>query len=144
MRAREVASGRADVERQSGAFVIDVRVIAEVATGLWRLRNRLVDPETDQPLPELGKVYRHAQAILDTLAEAGVEIQSHLNTPYDSGQAISAVAFQPVPGLTRETVVDTVRPSVYMGGRQIQRGEVVVGTPLTAKPEPEEKAEDPA
>lgn len=99
--------------------------MADVATSIWRLRGKLAESPVEPPRA----VVRHLESAWDALAEAGVQIQDHLNTPFDSGLALTVVAFQPTPGLSREQVVETVRPSVYLHDRVVQRGEVIVGTP---------------
>ena len=74
-------------------------------------------------------VVRHLETAWDTLADAGVEIRDHLHDPYDPGFSLKAVAFQPTPGLRREEIIETIRPSVYLGEHRIQTAEVIVGTP---------------
>ncbi|MFF5260505.1 hypothetical protein ACFY4C_16290 [Actinomadura viridis] len=100
------------------------RSVADVATGLWRLRNRLSRLE-DAPRA----VFRHLETAWDALTDAGVEILDHLNEPYDPGLSLTVVAFQPTPGLRREEIIETVRPTVYLGDRHIQMGQVIVGAP---------------
>jgi hypothetical protein len=131
------AAGPAPVDGASPAGVsapaapdgLSARVTADVATGLWRMRNRMVEPGADRPPPELRALYRHLESTLDTLTNAGVEIQSHDGDVSDPGLALSVVAYQPTTGLDRERVVETIRPTVYLGGKVIQQGEVIVGTP---------------
>ncbi len=108
---------------------LDARFAAAVATGLWRMRNRMVEPGTDRPLPDLRPLYRHLEATWDALTSAGIEIQSHDGDLADPGLSLSVVAYQPTPGLDRDRIVETIRPTVYLGGRIIQQGEVIVGTP---------------
>jgi hypothetical protein len=108
---------------------LDAGFAAAVATGLWRMRNRMVEPGTDRPLPELRPLYRHLEATWDALTGAGIEIQSHDGDVADPGLSLSVVAYQPTPGLDRDRIVETIRPTVYFGGRIIQQGEVIVGTP---------------
>lgn len=100
-----------------------------VATNLWRLRQKMVEPGTDHPLEEMRRAFRHLQSAWDVLADAGVEIQDHTGATFDIGQSLHVIAFQPTPGLTGEQVIETIKPSVYYGGRMVQMGEVIVGTP---------------
>ncbi|WP_030430622.1 hypothetical protein [Allokutzneria albata] len=101
---------------------VESRSLADVATAVWRLRAKLADQ--DSP------VHRHAQTAMDALAEAGIEVQSYRDQGYDPGLAIRVLAFQPRPGLTREIIVETIRPTVYLHGKVISMGEVIVGTPV--------------
>jgi len=100
------------------------RAVAEVATNVWRLHQRL---GRDEDTPRI--VMRHLEGALDALTEAGVEIRDHLGEPYDPGLTLQVLALQPTPGLTREEVIETLRPSVYVRDRAIQRAEVIVGIP---------------
>jgi hypothetical protein len=58
-----------------------------------------------------------------------VKIQNHTSEPFDSGQSLEVIAFQPTAGISRDVVVETIRPTVYLKGIRIQMGQVVVATP---------------
>ena len=107
----------------------DPRLFADIGTGLWRLRQKLVKPGTTQPLDEMRRPYRHLESVWDALAQAGVEIQDHTDKPFDSGMSLKVVSFQPTPGLGRERVIETIKPTIYFKGKSIQMGEVIVGIP---------------
>jgi len=106
------------------------RAVCTLATSLWRLRQRMTDPETGRPYEETRRSYRHVESAWEALSEAGVEIQDHTNQPFDPGLSLSAIAFQQTPEIARETVIETIRPSVYLQGRMIQMGHVIVGVPI--------------
>jgi hypothetical protein len=59
-----------------------------------------------------------------------LQIQDHTGNPYDSGQSLEVLAFQPTDGITNEVVIETVRPSLYLQGHRILKGQVIVGSPL--------------
>ncbi|HSL83042.1 MAG TPA: hypothetical protein VLF66_09705 [Thermoanaerobaculia bacterium] len=105
--------------------------LAPLATALWRLRQRLVDPETGKPREEARRALRQLESTWDVLTEQGVEIQDHTGEPVPERgtYGLKALAYEPTPGLARDTVVETVKPSVFHRGRMIQMGEVIVGTP---------------
>jgi hypothetical protein len=103
--------------------------IAELATGLWRLRQKMLRPGTSEPLDEMRKPWRHLEALWDLLVQNGIKIQEYPNQPYNAGMGLRVVAFQPTEGITRETIVETIRPSVYLDNQLIQMGEVVVASP---------------
>ncbi len=119
--------------------VLDAESVAAVATALWRMRNKMVDPGTDRPQPELRGLFRHLDSAWDALHDSGIEVQSHDGLATDPGLALSVVAYQPTAGLDCDRVVETIRPTVYLNGRTIQQGEVVVGTPVE-----EPDAKDPS
>ncbi|WP_067488609.1 nucleotide exchange factor GrpE [Actinomadura hibisca] len=99
--------------------------LADLAVHLWRLGNRI-----DTASGGSRALSRHLEAAWDALGAAGVEVQDHLGQPFDPGLRIKVVAFQPTPGLGREQVVEAVRPTVYLDGRLLRPGEVIVGTPV--------------
>jgi hypothetical protein len=103
--------------------------VADVGTGLWRLRQKMIEPGTDRPLDEMRRAYRHFESVWDALTQAGVQIQDHTDAPYDSGMSLKVIAFQPMPGLRREKVIETIKPTIYYKEQPIQMGEVIVGTP---------------
>jgi hypothetical protein len=112
-----------------------VCLLREVGTGLWRVREKMIETESREPLPEMRRAYRHVEALVDTLAQAGVRIQDHTDeqVPAHGIYALKAVAYEPVSGLACERVIETIKPTIYFGDRIIQVGEVVVGTPLISK-----------
>jgi len=75
--------------------------------------------------------FRHLEAAWDALSSAGIEIRDHTDEaiPEHGSLALEVLAYQPTPGLDRERVVDTVRPSVYVNGRVLQMGQVIIGAP---------------
>jgi hypothetical protein len=107
----------------------ELRLLADVGTGLWRLRQKMVKPGTTQPLDEMRRPYRHLESVWDALTQAGAEIQDHTDKPFDPGMSLKVVSFQPTPGLGRERVIETIKPTIYFKGKAIQMGEVIVGRP---------------
>jgi hypothetical protein len=117
-------------EQQSrGLGEQDPRLLADIGTGLWRLRQKMVKPGTDQPLDEMQRPFRHLESVWDALVQAGAEIQNHTDKPFDPGMSLKVVAYQPTPGLGRERVIETIKPTIYFKGKMIQMGEVIVGRP---------------
>jgi hypothetical protein len=108
-----------------------LKAAAKTATNVWRAERRIVDPETKEPKPEMKLLYRDINAIGKALEQLGVETIDPTDRIYDSGMRLDVVSFEPTPGLSKETIKETIKPSVKWQGRFIQRGEVIVGTPLT-------------
>jgi hypothetical protein len=87
-------------------------------------------------------VRRHLDAVVDALVESGVQTRSYDGTVFDPGLRMRVLAYQPMPGLERDEVVETVRPAVYLRGTPLALGEVIVGTPPEEpEDEPEEEPE---
>ena len=105
--------------------------LAEIATNLWRMRQKMLQPGTDQPAGEMRRAYRHLESALDTLANAGIQIQDHTGDPVPVGGilGIKILAEQPVAGLTLRKVQETIKPTIYYRDQMIQMGEVIVSVP---------------
>jgi len=107
----------------------NVRLLAGLATGLWRLRQKMIDPGSGQPVDPMRKAYRHFESVWDTLAGEGVKVYDNTGEPFNQGKALRVRAFQPMPGLGREMIAETIKPTIYFKNELIQQGEVIVGTP---------------
>lgn len=110
------------------------RFLAEAATGLWRLRQRMLEPGTDRPQESMRRAFRHLQSAWDVLEQAGLEVLDHTGMAFDAGLSLRVLAYQPVAGAARETVIETIKPTIYFRGASLQMGEVIVGTPEAAGP----------
>jgi hypothetical protein len=106
-----------------------------MANALWALEQKSRDPNTSERKEEFRPISRHIDRLAECLVEIGIETRSHTNQPFDSGQSLEVLAFQPTKGISREIVVETIKPTVYLKGRRLQIGQVIVATPE----QPEEK-----
>lgn len=104
-------------------------LLANVATGLWRARKNLVVEGADTPRDGMGKVFRHVQSVFDELETAGIQIRDHTKEKWVDGRSINVVAFQPMPELSHEIIIETIKPSVFYNDQHIQKAQVIVGTP---------------
>ncbi len=103
----------------------------EMGTNFWRLQRRLTaGGEAPQ---EMKRILRDVEAMDDALNQAGIEVKDHTGEKYVDGMALKVIVRQPAPGIECETVIETIKPTIYIGDNLIQRGEVIVGVP-----EPEE------
>jgi hypothetical protein len=41
---------------------------------------------------------------------------------------VSVIAYEPLPDLQRNTIIETIKPTVFYRGKPIQIAEVIVGT----------------
>jgi hypothetical protein len=98
---------------------VDERSLAELAAAVWRLHRKA---------PE-GPLHRHVLGVADALAALGVEVHEYDGLAYTAGLQMRVLAFQPVPGLDGERVLETVGPAVTLRGGLIRMGEVIVGIP---------------
>ncbi|GAB3929693.1 hypothetical protein GCM10029976_029770 [Kribbella albertanoniae] len=104
----------------------DTRALAEAATSLWRAQRKLTQAGRSAENRQTG---RYLRACGEALAAAGLVVQEHDGTTFNAGRALDVLVYQDDPAVTEETIVETVRPSVYYHDRQIQRGEVIVARP---------------
>ncbi|SDK01093.1 hypothetical protein SAMN04488074_10422 [Lentzea albidocapillata subsp. violacea] len=107
---------------------LDEKDLADAATNLWRAQRRLTRLG-EEDSREAKRVGRYLQATRRALDEAGLMIQDHDGTEFYPEQSLEVMALQQDPALRHDTVLETVRPSVYLAGRRIQMGQVIVGRP---------------
>lgn len=124
------AQGKGNVDSDEAHLGRMGHFITDMATNLWRLKQKMLRPGTNDPLDEMKRAYRHFESAWDALISAGIEVHDHTGIAYDTGLSLKVVAFQPTEGLKRETVLETIKPTIYFQGKQIQMGAVVVGRPL--------------
>jgi len=113
---------------------ISDKTLSELGTYLWRIKERMVDRETGQPSEPNRRTFRHVQSAWDLLAENGIRILDHTDDIVPEGgiYSLKAIAYEPRDGLLRETVVETIKPTIYFQDRMIQMGEVIIGTPANS------------
>jgi hypothetical protein len=120
------ANAAADYSEQ---MLLLLHLLAEVATGLWRTQQRMVQPGTSEPLEAFKRAYRPLQSTLDTLQQAGLEMIDRTNRPYAVGLSEKVIAYETSPNLAQETIIETIKPSIYYQGHLLQLGEIIVGQP---------------
>ena len=104
---------------------------ADVGTMVWRMQQRLA--ATEQLPRSLQKLSRDVERTWDALTQNGIEIKDHTGGDYDGGMALRVITSEPVAGLARRQIIETLKPTIYYRGRIIQVGEVVVGVPEETK-----------
>ena len=116
--------------------------LISVATNVWRARNKMLDTSTGEPKDEMRRVYRHIEGIFNAFDELGLKTIDPTGQAYDSGMALIAISFEETPGLSREEITETMKPSVTWQGRLLQKGEVIVGTPIQEKTTDTEESDE--
>jgi hypothetical protein len=104
-------------------------LLADLATGLWRLQRRFADGDSKDVPEAWRRVQRDVEMLLARLKEEQLEIQDHTGASYEPSQSLRVAAFQPTPGLDQDQIVETLKPTVYHRQQRIQVGEVIVGIP---------------
>jgi len=111
-----------------------VKSLLAVATNAWRLRSRLVNTDTGEPRDDLKKedvrkLVRHLEAIFESFSQIELEIKDRTGEAFDYGLPEKVITTQPQPGLKKEQIIETIRPSIYWNNQLAQQGEVVIATP---------------
>ena len=104
--------------------------IGNIATALWRVRTRLSQTEASELPNGLRNLPRHVDSAWDALRAAHVAVKDQTEEKYVPGMALEVIAFQPTAGLGTEVIQETIKPSVFFKDKLIQRGQVIVGTPM--------------
>jgi hypothetical protein len=107
-------------------------VLVELATGVWRLRGKLAADaggDREHSVKLLRSISRQLDSMADALADAGVQVQSHTGEAFDAGQSVEVIAYAPSGSVDRETVAETITPTVYLDGQIVQMGQIIVATP---------------
>ncbi|MGW6508684.1 hypothetical protein ACWGCP_14205 [Streptomyces niveus] len=117
---------------------LEEKALAEAATNLWRAQRRLTrqGEEASTRSRQTGRYLRSCREALD---DAGLLVQEHEGDAFHAGRSLEALAFEDDPSLEADTVRETIRPTIYLHGRRIQMGQVIVGCP----PKPPEPPEPP-
>jgi hypothetical protein len=110
------------------------KAVLTVATNAWKLRSRLIDLKSGEPREDLKKedvrkLSRHIDAIFEAFGQIELEVKDRTGEPFDYGLPEKVVTTQPQPGLKKEQIIETLRPSIYWNKQLAQQGEVVIATP---------------
>ncbi|MEN6427954.1 MAG: hypothetical protein ABFE13_21585 [Phycisphaerales bacterium] len=106
--------------------------LAEIATNAWRLKVRMIDSQTGQPKEETSRLYRFVEGLFRALDDAGIQVIDKAGKPYDNGMPEKVISFEQTPGLAKEEIIDTVRPTIRWRERPLCNGEIIVGLPAVA------------
>jgi hypothetical protein len=106
-----------------------VKAIADLATNAWKAKIKMIDNSSGEVREEMKRVYRPIEGMFASFQELGVEIKDHTGEIFDYGLPLKVVTTQPTPGITKERVIETLKPTIYWQEHIIQMGEVVIATP---------------
>ncbi len=124
----EIASPQSEIAALRGP-------LAEIATNAWRLKVRMIDAETGETKAQTARLYRFVEGLFRALDEAGIQVVDKTGKPYDEGMPEKVISFEQTPGLAREEIIDTVRPTIRWRERPLCNGEIIVGLPVIGRGE---------
>ncbi len=140
--AREIADLNSAAASKGGTSSIQVverlaqnvaETLIALAMNAWRIRVKLIDSNREQReeigKDEVKKINRYCDAMFESLRAVGIEVKDRTGDAFDYGLPEKVVSAQPQPGLTREIIIETIRPTIYWNMQIARPGEVVIGTP---------------
>jgi hypothetical protein len=104
-----------------------MNLTTEIGTSFWRLQHRI--NAGGEPPQEMKRVLRDVESMEDALKQANIEVKDQTGQKYVDGMALKVLARQVTPGITCETIIETIKPTIYCGNTLMQQGEVIVGIP---------------
>ncbi len=106
------------------------KALASIATNAWKAKARLKDVDSVEENGVLKRINGDLDRIWNVLVEdLGLEVKDHTGKDFDYGMALKVVTTQPTAGITKERVIETIKPTIYWKNKIIQIGEVVIATP---------------
>jgi hypothetical protein len=106
-----------------------------IVINIWRIKSRLTDSHSKAIKEELAKedvkkIARYLESIHDSFTQLGIEIIDRTGETFDYGLPEKVVTAKPQEGISKELVIETLRPTVKWNN-QIFPGEVEIATPIT-------------
>jgi hypothetical protein len=112
----------------------------EIAIHAWRARRRMTDKHSGEVKEEHKATHRSVEGIIATLKGIGFDLRDREGEGYDFGLPEKVIASEKRPGISREIVAETIRPSIFYRDQLIKPGEIIIATPEdAATPTPPEE-----
>jgi hypothetical protein len=103
-------------------------LFADVSIDIWRMQRHV---QTKQDMTEaLRSISRDLESAWYVLEQAGIEVKDHTGEKYNSGMALRVIAFEPLPNISYEQIIETIKPTIYYKQKLFRMGEVVVAKPV--------------
>lgn len=109
----------------------NAKFLQDLATRIWRAQKQLDKALQNTDDAQLERFARRFEEISETLNDYGIEILDHTGQNYDVGLNLTVLQFEPTPGIAREVISETIKPSLRMHGVLVP-GQVVVAAPSGA------------
>jgi hypothetical protein len=114
------------VQQRNEAWTI---ALCEIAIHAWRAQRRMKDRHSGEVKEEHKATHRNIEGILNTLESVGFTLRDREGEGYDYGLPEKVIASEKRPGISREIVAETIRPSIFYTDQLIKPGEIVIATP---------------
>ena len=106
-----------------------LKLVSEMSNGIWRANNKLKSSYHDKDNNDIRLSIKHLESVITILEKAGFEIKDHNGELFDIGMALNVLTFQPMPDIEKDTIIETIKPTIYYNDAIIQRGQVIVAKP---------------
>jgi len=133
---RCIASGCKLISRDSifeeSELTFFMDFVSSLAIEIWRIGKRVQKGKEDMAkgeLPGFASIVDQMQRIKDVFKKQEIEICEHTGAAYNDGLSLKVLHVEEVDGLPegKMQIIETIKPSVYLKGRIIFLGEVIVG-----------------
>lgn len=112
----------------------DIRVLADLATNLWRAKQRLVTSiKKGTGATESNKILRPIDSAMENLENIGVNIEDYTGKPYVQGMALNIVSSLPNSAAISDRIVETLKPTIFFRQQFIQAGDVIIEGPPSSQ-----------
>ena len=101
-----------------------------IVTNAWKARAKMMDVNTGEPREDMRRVYRHIETMFVAIHTRGFQVKVQTGDHFDYGMPLALISTQPTPGIAKERVIETIKPTIYWNETIIQAGEVVIATPV--------------
>lgn len=128
-----LAESKDDGELRRAVPANVVKGMADIATNIWKAKAKMLDGASGEVRDEMKRVYRHIESALESLQELGLKVKDHTGDTFDYGLPLKVIAAQPKEGIIRESVIETIKPTISWQEQTIQIGEVVIATPASTE-----------
>ncbi len=122
---------QASLQKQTA--IDDVPFITDLTTRLWRIHQCLKQPGSNDTSDGTDRGYRHLERLFSNLEQAEIRVVDKTGSFYDPGMAATVISSEPMDGIGREIIKETVRPAIFRGDLLIQTPQIVVGVPSFKK-----------
>jgi len=141
---RCIASGCKFISRdnvfEESELTVFMDFISSLAIEIWRLEKRCEKAKDDMIKSEKSKnasIGDQIQRIKDVFIKHEIEICEHTGAAYNDGLSLKVLHIEEIDGLPegKMQIIETIKPSVYLKGKVIFLGEVIVGKSKEIKKE---------
>lgn len=110
------------------------KALITIANQTWRLSVATHEADSHQPKAELTpqdirRVVSAMEAIKETIDSLGIKIVDRTGEPFNPGLPEQVITEEPLPGISHEKVLRTLRPTILWHQSIAQRGEIDIAVP---------------